>query len=97
MNIESNAQVVKPSPEEIAAAAYYIWEKEGRIHGRDAEHWQKAEAQLMANRTCGKAEGCEPPPPQNIACAVAQSLREVKQPPKKAARNGRRQIAKLAA
>ena len=83
-------------PEEIATAAYYIWEREGRVDGCDAEHWRRAEAQLLAGRSCGKAAGCEPAPAQNITTAVAQSLREIKQPPKKAARNGRH-IAKLAA
>jgi len=28
---------------EIAVAAYYIWEKEGHPHGRDLDHWLRAE------------------------------------------------------
>jgi hypothetical protein len=28
--------------EEIAAAAHQIWEEEGRLQGRDLEHWKKA-------------------------------------------------------
>jgi hypothetical protein len=40
--------VQKPTHEEIAVCAYLIWEKEGRPHGRDQEHWSQAEAQLMA-------------------------------------------------
>lgn len=28
---------------EIAMAAYYIWEKEGRPHGHDLDHWLRAE------------------------------------------------------
>ncbi|MBI5683884.1 MAG: DUF2934 domain-containing protein [Verrucomicrobia bacterium] len=35
-----------PNPDEIAARAYLIWEKEGRPVGRDFEHWLLAEAQL---------------------------------------------------
>jgi hypothetical protein len=35
-----------PFEEEIAVAAYYLWEKEGRPHGRDREHWQLAAEQL---------------------------------------------------
>lgn len=30
--------------EEIRLIAYYIWEKDGGVHGRDIEHWLKAEA-----------------------------------------------------
>ena len=30
--------------EEIRLIAYDIWKEEGRIHGRDVEHWLKAEA-----------------------------------------------------
>jgi hypothetical protein len=28
---------------EIATAAYYIWEKEGRPQGRELDHWLRAE------------------------------------------------------
>lgn len=30
----------------IAARAYEIWEKQGRPHGRDKEHWLQAAAEL---------------------------------------------------
>ena len=32
-----------PSADEIRRRAYRIWEEEGRPHGRDAEHWSRAE------------------------------------------------------
>ena len=32
----------------IRERAYEIWVREGRPHGRDAEHWQKAEAEIAA-------------------------------------------------
>jgi hypothetical protein len=35
-----------PSDEEIAEAAYHLWEQEGRPHGRDREHWRRAAEQL---------------------------------------------------
>jgi hypothetical protein len=35
-----------PPLEEVAVAAYYIWEQEGRPHGQDREHWRTALAQL---------------------------------------------------
>jgi hypothetical protein len=33
--------------EHIAVAAYYLWEHEGRPHGRDWEHWFRAIEQLL--------------------------------------------------
>jgi hypothetical protein len=38
--------------ERIRQRAYEIWEREGRPHGREAEHWRKAAEELA-----------EPPPP----------------------------------
>ncbi|MGH7001373.1 MAG: DUF2934 domain-containing protein [Stellaceae bacterium] len=32
----------------IREKAYDIWVREGRPHGRDAEHWQKAEAAITS-------------------------------------------------
>ena len=44
-----------PPHEEVAVAAYYIWEQEGRPHGHDQEHWHKALTQLrQAKGTGGK-------------------------------------------
>lgn len=35
-------------PEEwLSIAAYYIWKNDGQRDGRDADHWQKAKAELM--------------------------------------------------
>jgi hypothetical protein len=36
--------------EEIAARAYDIYEREGRMDGRDMEHWFRAEAELRQER-----------------------------------------------
>lgn len=95
MNVETDTRQAQPSQQEIATAAYYLWEKEGCVSGRDTDYWQRAEAQLTATRTCGKATGCEPAPPTNIATAVAQSLREGRQSSKNSARGNRRQTATL--
>lgn len=35
--------------DEIAQVAYQIWEKEGRIEGRDLDHWRAAEI-IVATR-----------------------------------------------
>lgn len=34
--------------QEIAKRAYAIWEREGRPHGRNVEHWLTAERELNA-------------------------------------------------
>lgn len=41
---------LRESPERVAVAAYYLWEQEGRPHGRDQEHWQQASEQLRWER-----------------------------------------------
>ena len=40
----------RPTHEEIAKVAYTIFEKNGRIPGRDVQNWLEAEAQLTAAR-----------------------------------------------
>lgn len=36
------------SDEAIRERAYDIWEREGRPHGRDFEHWVRAQVELIA-------------------------------------------------
>lgn len=43
-------KAVEPTPEEIAAHAYVIWEHEGCPDGRDTDHWLQAEAQLRGSQ-----------------------------------------------
>jgi hypothetical protein len=44
---------------EIAETAYYIWEKEGHPHGRELDHWLRAEHNVRrlvhADKTRGPA------------------------------------------
>lgn len=35
-----------PTKQDIQHRSYQIWEKEGRPHGRDREHWFRAEREL---------------------------------------------------
>jgi DUF2934 family protein len=37
--------------EAIQRRAYELYEQEGRIHGRDQEHWLRAEAEVAGRRT----------------------------------------------
>jgi len=43
MNTEPN-----PTPDQIQARAYQLWESAGREHGHDMEHWFQAETELRA-------------------------------------------------
>ena len=47
MNAENSPQP-ELNPADVAACAYLIWEREGKPHGRDAEHWMQAETLLRA-------------------------------------------------
>jgi hypothetical protein len=46
-----------PPHEDIATAAYYIWQEEGCPHGRDTEHWQNALAQLRGTKATDGTTG----------------------------------------
>ena len=36
----------KPSHDEVALFAYYVWESEGHRNGSEIDHWLQAEKQL---------------------------------------------------
>lgn len=40
---DSPRLIAEPTPEEIAELAYYIWDEDGRPHGRQDENWLEAE------------------------------------------------------
>lgn len=40
-----------PSHSDIALRAYQMWEREGRPHGRDKEHWATAEREILGAAT----------------------------------------------
>jgi hypothetical protein len=42
---------------EIALAAYYIWEKEGRPQGHELDHWLRAEHNSRRLVDSGKTRG----------------------------------------
>jgi Protein of unknown function (DUF2934) len=41
----------------VREAAYYIWEKEGRIHGRDLDYWLRAENDVRRLVHVGRLRG----------------------------------------
>ncbi len=66
--------------EEIAKAAYYLYERSGWLHGSDTEHWLEAERQVM-----GRLE-------QRVGEAVKETA--VSAPPAKKIRRRDKQGAK---
>ncbi len=44
--VQQKLRTRPPSEGEISRAAYLLWEREGRPHGRDQEHWRRAREQL---------------------------------------------------
>jgi hypothetical protein len=59
----------------IRERAYEIWVKEGRQHGRDAEHWEQARAEILAEADAAQthAGGPETPPRPQSAPPPAAS------------------------
>ena len=72
MNLEQNRSVpcqenhvtktVQPIRRRVAErwvkeAAYYMWEKEGRVHGRDLDHWLRAETDVRRLVDVGRGYG----------------------------------------
>jgi len=71
----------------IAERAYALWEQEGRPHGRNLDHWQRAEQEVTRlDRTSPSAER------DAAASKEAQPLRVVRssRKPTLATRRGRR-------
>lgn len=81
------------SDDAIRDRAYLIWEREGRPHGRDYEHWVQAQIELAAeSRRNGTAE---PAAPARKAAAKAKTA-VVKKPAAKAPAKPRAAAGKAA-
>ncbi len=52
-------RVQQPTTDQVARAAYLLWEREGRPQGRDVAYWLRAERQLMEG---GDEAGVAPDP-----------------------------------
>ena len=52
--------IEQPRQDVIAELAYSLWQNEGRVHGRDQEHWFRAQ-QLL---TCHCQPETPPPAPK---------------------------------
>ena len=59
----------------IRERAYHLWEAEGRPHGREAEHWERARREFEAHAAPapnGEVEPAIAPPPEVPAKAAAK-------------------------
>ena len=57
-------------------AAYFIWEKEGRMDGHDIEHWQRAEALLLTGHSNAKAATSPSASPPSVTAAIPNPMSE---------------------
>jgi hypothetical protein len=46
-----------PSPDEVARRAYFSYENTGSLPGHEVQHWLKAEADLIAERSQTRVHG----------------------------------------
>jgi hypothetical protein len=57
VDLNQNEIDFEPSPDEVARKAYFSYENEGSLPGREVQHWLKAEAELIAERKLTRVHG----------------------------------------
>jgi hypothetical protein len=57
VNSNQNEIDFAPSPDEVARKAYFSYENEGSLPGRDVQHWLEAEAELITERKLTRGHG----------------------------------------
>jgi Protein of unknown function (DUF2934) len=65
---------MEPLEERIRERAYQIWEREGKPHGRDAEHWQQAASEIDAEGAVNAGAGVGEPPASDAARPAASPM-----------------------
>jgi hypothetical protein len=68
----------QPTEDEISVRAYYLWERDGRPHGRDVDYWIKAKDQLNCERQQGATTTTKQAPA--VAAADPKSAAAKKKP-----------------
>jgi hypothetical protein len=56
-DLKQNELDFVPSADEVSRRAYFCYENEGSVQGRDVQHWLAAEAQLLAERKLTRTHG----------------------------------------
>lgn len=64
--MQNESQAHKPTPEEIARTAYFLWEKNGRPEGHDVKHWLEAESLLTVTMRQELKSVSLLPTPENV-------------------------------
>ncbi|MBI2678948.1 MAG: DUF2934 domain-containing protein [Candidatus Koribacter versatilis] len=49
------SETPRNAEDEIRRRAYELYEQDGRHHGRDREHWLRAEAEILARASDGRS------------------------------------------
>jgi hypothetical protein len=86
--------MVQPSDEAIREKAYYLWEAEGKPHGREHEFWQRA---AVALSTPAKLKTLPKAPPKKMkaeAKPVKAAASKTKAPPAKATKPAAKRAVK---
>jgi len=74
------------SDDAIRERAYQIWEREGRPHGRDFDHWVQAQVELAA-QAAGNGSARRTAPRAPAAAMKAKSIAPSKPSAARAGRN----------
>jgi hypothetical protein len=69
--------------ERIRKRAHQIWEREGKPHGRDAEHWRQAASEIDAEAAASDLEP-KPTEPAEPEASPARRRRAARRPTKEA-------------
>jgi hypothetical protein len=64
--------------DEIEMIAYELWEKSGRVHGRDLEHWFEAETIVKERYELKRREEEKPKEKKKLDKVVKKSLKTQK-------------------
>jgi hypothetical protein len=56
-DLNQNALVFAPSPDEVSRKAYFTYVNQGSPSGHEVQHWLKAEAELIAERNLTRVHG----------------------------------------
>jgi len=55
--LSRNENAFTPAPDEVARRAYFAYENQGSLPGHEVQHWLKAEAELIAERSRTRVHG----------------------------------------
>jgi hypothetical protein len=80
--MESVMSAAQPNDEAIREKAYYLWEEDGKPHGRDHEYWQRA---VVALSTSAKMSTLPKPAPKHAVEGKPKASPKAAEPKKAAA------------